>query len=78
MKLEYQELETDKGIWKILKRGDTICIVDPQGRERHRSHGHVNTAVYLAMQLNRFALELEENADEALRWSAEKFIEGIE
>ena len=78
MKLEYQELETDKGVWKILKRGDEICIVDPQGRERHRSRGHVNTAIHLAMQLNRSSFASEENADQALRWSAERFMEGTE
>ena len=43
------ELEVDGNrIWKILLKGTTICIVDDQGRERHRSKGHEITAVYLA------------------------------
>jgi len=45
-----QEIHMKDGIWTILKKGDEICIVDPQGRCRHMSKGH-NTAMHLAMQL---------------------------
>ena len=69
-----QEILTKNGPWKILKNKDEICIVDPEGRERHRSKGHLMTAMHLAMMLSKNPLIPEPNADEALRLSAENFI----
>lgn len=71
-----QEILMADGTWTILKRKDEICIVDPQGRCRHQSKGHINTAAHLAMQLQRLPLESEPNLDEALRLTVEKFRNG--
>jgi hypothetical protein len=76
---ERQALETGSidtgpgGVWNILKRGDEVCIVDNEGRERHRSQGHLMTAVHLAMHMARWPLPLNEEADASLRQSAEDF-----
>lgn len=74
--LECQELQTAGGIWRVLKRGDEVCIADPQGRQRHRSRGHVNTALHLAMQLDRNEFHSLPNLDETLRMAVEQFVQG--
>lgn len=71
-----QQLIMKDGAWTILKKGDEICIVDPQGRCRHQSKGHMNTANHLAMQLEKLPLESEPNLDEALRMIVERFRNG--
>lgn len=71
-----QEIILHDGIWTILKKGDEICIVDPQGRGRHQSKGHVNTAMHLAMQLADKQFLSEPNADEGLRLVVERFRNG--
>ena len=63
--LEQQLLMKD-GTWIILKKDDEIMIVDPQGRCRHQSKGHMDTAVHLAMQLGDKLLSSESNMDEGL------------
>jgi hypothetical protein len=68
------EIITAKGTWKVLKKDNEICIVDSEGRERHRSKGHVMTAVHLAMMLAEKPLEPDCNADAELRRSAKEFI----
>jgi hypothetical protein len=68
-----QEIHMKDGIWTILKKGDEICIVDSQGRCRHQSKGHVNTAMHLAMRLADNELPSESNMDEALRMTVERF-----
>ena len=74
--LETQEIAIGNETWKVYKRGEHVCIVDAQDRERHRSRGHTMTAVHLAMQLARQKFESNEIADSALRFYAKKFIEG--
>lgn len=69
-------LSTKSGMWSILKRGDSICIVDNYGRCRHRSNGHLVTAAHLAGRLAEQPLDRNENADIALRWEAERFLKG--
>ncbi len=68
-----QEVLMSDGTWTILKKDNEICIVDPQGRCRHQSKGHMNTAVHLAMQLQKLPLPPEPNLDEALRMTVENF-----
>ena len=68
-----QTLQMKDGIWTILKKGDEICIVDPPGRCRHQSKGHVNTAMHLAMQLGDKPFGSEPNMDEGLRMVVERF-----
>lgn len=67
------KLSMKDGDWTILMKDDKICIVDPQGRSRHQSKGHVNTAMHLAMQLGDKPFRSEPNADEALRMMVERF-----
>jgi len=71
-KCEVQEIDMGP-TWKVLKRGDEVSIVDSEGRERHRSKGQINTAMHLAMQLNKQKFVSEPNADEALRLMAKDF-----
>jgi hypothetical protein len=71
-----QEIHMKDGIWTILKKGDEIMIVDPQGRCRHQSRGHINTANHLAMMLADRQFLSEPNADEALRMVVENFRNG--
>ena len=73
MELEIQEIVTKNGTWQVLKRGNEICIVDSEGRERHRSKGHVMTAVCYAMALSENKFNSLSNLDEALRMSAQQF-----
>lgn len=68
-----QTLLMSGGTWTILKKGDEICIVDSEGRCRHQSRGHMNTAAHLAMQLGQNRFVSEPNADEALRMAVENF-----
>lgn len=69
-------LHTKDGLWTVLKRGDSICIVDNYGRCRHQSKGHAATAVSLAGMLAERPLDQIENADGALYLAAERFIKG--
>lgn len=71
-----QELLMPDGTWIILKKNNEICIVDPEGRCRHQSKGHMNTAAHLTMQLGKNKFESEPNLDEALRLVVENFRNG--
>ena len=71
-----QQLLMKDGTWIILKKDDEIMIVDSQGRCRHQSKGHVNTANHLAMMLADRQFLSEPNADEALRMVVESFRNG--
>src|SRR5262245_48408063 len=74
---EATDVQIGKDVWKVLRRGSRICIVDGQGRERHRSEGHGNTAVHLAMQLARHTLETCPDLDESLHQAAQRFEAGL-
>lgn len=63
-------------VWKILKKGDEICIVDHLGRSRHQSKTQMMTAMHLAMRLAESPLQSIPNADEALRYVAKEFENG--
>ncbi len=76
--LEQHEIALPNGIWKVLKKGDEICIVDNLGRSRHQSCGHLETAIHLAMFLGRNELTPHENADAALRSMVENFLKDTE
>lgn len=65
-------VETPNGVWEIVVKGDECCIIDNQGRVRHESKGHENTAIHFAMFLAEHPLSSEPNADEALRMRAKE------
>lgn len=73
--IEKQTLQTGHGDWTVLKKNDEICIVDAEGRCRHQSRGHINTAVYLAAALAERPMLSDENADTALRAAVAQFKE---
>lgn len=75
--LEVHEVEVRQGeIWRVLKRGDRICIVDSRGRSRHKSRGHENTAITLASMLADRRFDSAHNVDAALRLAAQRFESG--
>src|SRR5262245_36894456 len=55
------------GEWRVIRRGEHLKIIDPQGRQRHVSRGHDMTGVHLAMCLAEKPFASEPNLDEALR-----------
>jgi hypothetical protein len=62
--------------WLIRLKGDWLQIVDDQGRERHRSHGHMMSGCYMASQIGAVAFQSSGNVDEALKQRAATFVEG--
>jgi len=77
--MEIQSVQTSNGIWEVLKRGDEICIVDPDGRAVHRSKTHTMTAVFLAVEMSaRYVPSTNDNADIACQMQAQNFREGKE
>ncbi len=75
-KLTHTYIECKDGLWRVLRRGRRICIVDPKGRERHRSTGHDMTAVHLAMLIAERPMPSSKSLDQVLRASARKFAKG--
>lgn len=71
---ESAEIELSGGIWRVVKIGDRVCIVDSLGRERHRGVGHMSTAIHLAMQLDKSEFASTDVVDDVLRKSAASFI----
>jgi hypothetical protein len=57
--------------WIVRITGDVCQIIDDQGRERHRSIGHMKTALFLANQIASQPFVSVPNLDAALRKRAE-------
>ncbi len=68
------EIETPRGVWKVLIKGEEVLIADDQGRSRYRGIGHDMTAVHLAMQMAQRPMPSEPNLDQALRMEVEEFL----
>lgn len=69
-------VKTPKGDWQVrLKENGELQIVDDQGRERHRSRGHIMTGVHLAMMLSEHShlVEKHPNLDKALKMAVAQF-----
>ena len=62
--------------WIIRLKGDWLQIVDDQGRERHRSEGHMLTGCYMASLIAGHEFRSNGNMDEALKQRAATFVEG--
>lgn len=71
--LEQEAVWLNDGEWVIYKRSDCVMIVDPDGRCRHESRGHLLTAIHLAIQLGKVEFNSTCTMDDALKLRAAKF-----
>jgi hypothetical protein len=77
--MKIQEVHLPSGIWKIYINSKGECLIaDAEGRKRHRSKGHTNTAIHLAMYIGATPFVPETNADEALREEVKEFLRDSE
>jgi hypothetical protein len=76
METEELAVSTEHGPWQILRRGDSIAIIDHAGRLRHMSRGHTKTATFLAFELATNPFETSDLADAHMRHAARHFAEG--
>jgi hypothetical protein len=65
--MQERTLIIDTKPWKVRLDGETLTVVDDQGRLRHTSRGHMTTGVYLAAALARVPFESTPEMDIMLR-----------
>lgn len=75
MTITEHEITGKEGTWKVLIKGDALCIVDDRGRERYRGESYVITGIQLAMQLMPKPFLSTPEMDECLQDRARKFRE---
>lgn len=71
-----QTVGMNNGDWQVRIRGTECQIVDEQGRCRHMSQGHINTAIALACRLDDMLFQSDPVCDAAMKKLAEDFMAG--
>lgn len=63
--------------WEVMLNNDELCIADSEGRERHRSKGHIMTGMHLAMQLAKLPFSFVDKLNTILKMRADAFKEKL-
>lgn len=76
VEFESREVLIDTKTWIVRRQGAILQIVDPEGRERHRSVNPLTMAAHFAMALSQLPFESNPVIDETLRKQAERRLNG--
>jgi hypothetical protein len=76
--LKIEQVPIGGKIWQVHAHNGRLQIVDPEGRQRHMGHSHLQTGIRLALMIAQHAKDPRDEyhgpIDEALRRQAEQFL----